>query len=42
MRHCSKTFFNFVVDELQTPVDEVDYQGRNPFMLNAISNPSKI
>ena len=42
MRHCSRTFFNFLVDELRTPVDEVDFMGRNPFMLNAISNPSKI
>jgi ankyrin repeat protein len=41
MRHCSKTFFDFLVEELKTPVDEVDYLGRNPFMLNAISNPSK-
>jgi len=36
MRHCSITFFNFLVDELRTPVDEVDFMGRNPFMLNAI------
>lgn len=41
MRHCSKTFFDFLVDELKTPVDEVDYQGRNPFMLSAISDPTK-
>jgi ankyrin repeat protein len=42
MRHCSRTFFDFLVDELKTPVDEVDYLGRNPFMLNAIANPNKI
>lgn len=41
MRHCSKSFFDFLVDELKTPVDEVDYLGRNPFMLNAIANPNK-
>ena len=42
MRHCSRTFFNFVVEDLKTPVDEVDYLGRNPFMLNVISNPSAL
>jgi len=41
MRYCSKTFFDFLVEELKTPVDEVDYLGRNPFMLNALSNPGK-
>jgi ankyrin repeat protein len=41
MRHCSKTFFDFLIEELKTPVDEVDYLGRNPFMLNAIANPNK-
>jgi len=40
MRHCSRTFFDFLVDELKTPVDEVDYLGRNPFMVNAITNPN--
>ncbi len=30
-----------MVDELKTPVDEVDSLGRSPFTLNAIFNPNK-
>lgn len=41
MRHCSKTFFDFLVNNLHIPVDEVDFQGRNPFMLAVLSNPNQ-
>lgn len=40
IRHPQKTLFDFVVKELKTQVDEIDCQGRNPFLIYALTKPS--
>jgi ankyrin repeat protein len=40
-RHPQKTLFDFLVKELKTPIDELDYQGRTPFLINVLANPNQ-
>ena len=41
LRHPQQTLFNFLVNDLKTPVDESDYQGRTPFLIHALHKPSQ-
>jgi len=41
MKTDAEQLFRYIVEDLKVPVDEIDYKGRNPFMLFAQSHPSK-
>lgn len=37
----SEALYDFLADELKIPVDEIDYMGRNPFMINVTEFPTR-
>ena len=37
----SKNLYNFLANELRIAVDEIDYMGRNPFMINCTEFPAR-
>jgi hypothetical protein len=37
----SEALYEFLADELKIAVDEIDYMGRNPFMINCTEFPSR-
>ena len=41
LRHPKKTLFQYLVEELKTPIDEIDYQGRTPFLINVLARPNQ-
>lgn len=41
-KHPSHALFDFFADTLHIPIDETDYMGRNPFMINTAAFPSRI
>jgi hypothetical protein len=40
MKTNAEQLFGYIVEDLKVPADEIDYKGRNPFMLYAQANPS--
>lgn len=40
-RNPSETLYKYLVEELRVPVDETDFMGRNPFMVNVAAFAAK-
>ena len=41
MKTNAQELFKYLVEDLRVPVDEIDYKGRNPFMLYAQAHPNQ-